>query len=99
MAAKNNYLVCYDIADAKRLRQVFKAMHGFGMPLQYSVFHCALSPSRRVLLLEKLVGLIHESEDRIMIVDLGPSEGRGQSCIEFLGSPLTLPRDEDALIV
>ncbi len=99
MAAKNNYLVCYDIANPKRLRQVYRAMHGFGTPLQFSVFHCALTPSRRILLLEKLGGLIHTSEDRIMIVDLGPAEGRGQSCIAFLGSPLTLPRDDDALIV
>ena len=99
MGLKNNFLVCYDVADAKRLRQVFKAMHGFGAPLQYSVFHCALTRQGRVLLQERLTSLIHSGEDRIMIVDLGPADGRGESCIEFIGQPLTLPRDDDALIV
>ena len=35
-----SYLVCYDIADDKRLRKVFKLMRGFGDHLQFSVFEC-----------------------------------------------------------
>ena len=31
------YIVCYDICDDKRLRQVFKTMRSYGDHLQYSV--------------------------------------------------------------
>jgi len=36
------YLVCYDVADDKRLRKTYKKMRGFGDPVQYSVFRCEL---------------------------------------------------------
>ena len=40
------YVVAYDIADQKRWRRVFKAMHGYGEWLQLSVFQCRLSRRR-----------------------------------------------------
>ena len=40
-----SYLVCYNIADDKRLRQVFEKMRSFGDHLQYSVFECQLTPT------------------------------------------------------
>ena len=41
---KNVYLVSYDVCEAKRLRQTYKKLCGFGQALQYSVFRCELSP-------------------------------------------------------
>ena len=41
---RNTYLVCYDIADDKRLRKVFKTMRDFGDHLQYSIFECQFTP-------------------------------------------------------
>lgn len=35
---KYNWLISYDIRDAKRLRKVAKFMEGYGVRLQYSVF-------------------------------------------------------------
>jgi CRISPR-associated protein Cas2 len=43
----NIYLVCYDVADPKRLRKVYRTMRGFGDPLQYSIFRCELSARQR----------------------------------------------------
>ena len=40
---RSSYLVCYDISNDKRLRQVFKTMRGYGDHLQYSVFECQLT--------------------------------------------------------
>ena len=42
---RNSYLVCYDIADDKRLAKVHKAMRGFGDHLQYSIFECQFTRS------------------------------------------------------
>lgn len=38
-------------------------------------------------------------EDRVMIVDLGPIEGRGDECIEFWGNPRTIPSSRTATII
>ena len=88
---RNRFLVSYDVSDAKRLRPVFKKMHGFGDPVQYSVFLCRLSAKERVLMVQALTEIIHHREDRVMIVDLGPFEGRGNECIQFMGKHLALP--------
>src|SRR5688572_7885350 len=79
------YIVAYDIADPKRLRRVHRTMRGYGEPLQYSVFHCILSPSERVLLLEALTPVINHREDQVMFINLGPADGRAHSRIETLG--------------
>ena len=39
---RRTYIVCYDIADPKRLRNVFKKMRAWGDHLQFSVFECQL---------------------------------------------------------
>lgn len=91
---RNRYLVSYDISDPKRLRLVFKTMRGFGDHLQYSVFRCDLSPQERVLLMEVITPIIHHGEDQVLIVDLGPAEGRARHCTTVLGraSPPPLRR-------
>lgn len=98
MSGRNRFLVTYDISDAKRLRQVFKTMHGFGDPLQYSVFACDLNPKERALLVTALDEIIHHGEDRIMIVDLGPADGRSKDAIQFLGKS-TPPPESGPVIV
>lgn len=96
---RNVYLVAYDVADAKRLRLTYRKMCGFGEPLQYSVFYCELSPVERQLLQEDLWSILEFSQDRVMIVDLGPSGGAGSECIEFWGAPRALPNGPTAVIV
>ncbi len=88
---RHRYLVSYDVSDPKRLRLVFKTMRGFGDHMQYSVFRCDLFPSERVLLLEAISPIIHHGEDQVLIVDLGPADGRASGCMEVLGRPSPPP--------
>lgn len=88
---RNRYLVAYDISDPKRWRAVFRTMRGYGDHLQYSVFRCDLSPQERMLLIEALTPLIHHGEDQVLIVDLGPAEGRAKDCATVLGRPSPPP--------
>ena len=89
---RNRFLVCYDVSDSKRLARTYRKMNGFGDPAQYSVFICDLSPKERVLLEEALAEVLNLKEDRALIVDLGPSEGRGRRSLTTLGKARDLPR-------
>ena len=51
---RTTFLVCYDIADDKRLRRVFKTCYNFGEHLQFSVFECDLNPSEKIELEKRL---------------------------------------------
>ena len=93
------YLVCYDVADEKRLRRTHRKMCGFGDPVQYSVFRCELSPTENQLMKEALWDILNWDHDRVMLVDLGPSGARGDDCIEFWGEPRVEPTGRTAVIV
>jgi CRISPR-associated protein Cas2 len=93
------YLVCYDVADDKRLRRTYKKMRGFGDPLQYSVFRCELSPTERQLLKETLWSILNWDTDRVMLVDLGPAGARGDDCVEFWGEPRVESSNRAAVVV
>jgi CRISPR-associated protein Cas2 len=96
---RNIYVIAYDICEAKRLRKVHKTMLGHGDPLQYSVFHCALSELELQKLKATLWPILKLSEDRVMIVHLGPADGRGKDCVEFWGAPRAEPAPASARIV
>ena len=85
------YLVSYDVSDAKRLRRVFKAMRGFGDHLQYSVFRCDLSARERAEMIATIDAIIDHVADQVLIVDLGPPDGRALECFLSLGRPYTPP--------
>ena len=84
-------LVTYDICDPKRLRAVFQVMKGFGDHLQFSVFRCDLSAMRIVDMKRRLRDIIDASKDQVLIIDLGPAEGRGKEVIEALGRAYVEP--------
>lgn len=92
-------IIAYDVCDPKRLRLVYRAMCGVGDPLQYSVFRCELSPVELQQLKGKLWEILNLSQDRVMIVDLGPVGGRGDECVEFWGEPLVRIPDREATIL
>ena len=69
-----------------------------GEPAQYSVFICDLSPKERVLLEATLTEILNLKEDRALIVDMGPSEGRGSESVTILGNSHEMPR-RSAVIV
>lgn len=95
---RNRYIVAYDVSDSKRLRRVYKKMHGFGDALQYSVFACDLSSKERVIMEDALTEIIDLKKDRVVIIDVGPVEGRGGDVIRTLGRQ-TKPKQREALVV
>jgi CRISPR-associated protein Cas2 len=86
---RSSYLVCYDIADDKRLRQVYKTMRAWGDHIQFSVFECQFTVADLVRCRAELAEIIHHDEDQVLFVLLGPSEGRGERVITALGKPYT----------
>jgi len=96
---RHRYLVTYDVSDAKRLRRVFKTLMGFGEPLQYSVFQCDLSDVERLTLKDALCGIINHAEDRVLLVDLGPTDGRAVLAFERLGAQRVVPAGRGPLVV
>ena len=86
---RTTFLVCYDIANDKRLRQVFKTCCNFGDHQQYSIFECDLNPSEKIELAKALGEIINHDEDQVLFVALGPAEGRGERVITALGLPYT----------
>ena len=95
---RHRFLVCYDVADPKRLARTYRKMNGFGEPAQYSVFICNLSPKERALLETALTEILNLKEDRVLIVDMGPSEGRGRESFTTLGNARELPRRAAVII-
>ena len=84
---RHTYIVCYDIAEPKRLRRVFNVCKDFGQHLQFSVFECDLTASEKLVFEEKLSAEIKREEDQVLFIRLGPAEQRGQREITALGLP------------
>ena len=95
---RQRYLVTYDIGNSRRLRQVFKIMKGYGNHLQFSVFSCDLTEMTLVQLRADLRAVISHQKDAVLIVDIGPSDGRGVTSFECLGRA-TLPPEKTAKII
>lgn len=62
-------------------------MQGFGEHVQLSVFRCDLTPQLLVRLKAALVEIIHQKEDQVLIVKLGPATPKVIHGIEVLGKP------------
>ncbi len=80
------YIVTYDISNERRWRRVFKLMNGYGRWLQLSVFQCRLTARRRAELARRLEELIHNRDDHVLILDLGPAD-KVDPRVESLGKP------------
>ena len=84
------YLVSYDICEPKRLRKVARAMEGFGVRLQYSVFECPLDDMKMAMLKAALQPIVKHDEDQVLFVSLGPSANDASLIIEAMGLPYTV---------
>lgn len=91
------YLVCYDIRNPKRLRDVHKLVKGYGEAWQYSVFFCILKDIDRVRLETELKEIMNLKEDRAFIVYLGQNESDVRGLICVLGQPL--PRKKEGIVI
>ena len=81
------YYVTYDICDPRRLRKVFQILKGIGEHVQLSVFSCDVSPRQLEALRLRLVEVILPSEDQVLFIDLGPTDGAATSRVTALGRP------------
>ena len=86
---RNRYMVAYDVSDATRLRRTHNKLKRFGDALQYSVFLCDLSHKELVIMKTALTELINHHEDRVVIIDIGPADGRGATAMQTLGRQVT----------
>jgi CRISPR-associated protein Cas2 len=84
---RTRFLVSYDICHPKRLRQVAKAMEGYGVRLQYSVFECALDEKRVNKMKAELHPILNHDEDQVLFVSLGPEVSAHGLRIEAMGLP------------
>ncbi len=99
MAAQERlYFVFYDISDPKRWRSVFKTMHGYGEWVQLSVFQCRLSRVRHAELIADLDGIIHNEQDHLIIVDLGPADQVNPKVVS-IGKRSFVPVEREPVIV
>jgi CRISPR-associated protein Cas2 len=92
------YLVCYDVCNDKRLKRVYKAMRGYGDHLQLSVFRCELSDRERAEMIAELSPLIAHDQDQVLIIDIGPADGRGGLVFQSIGKTYVAP-ERHAVIV
>lgn len=79
------YLVTYDVCEPRRLRKIFKTMQGFGEHLQLSVFQCDLTAIDRIEMQAALEEIIDRDEDKVLIIDLGPTDPFPVKNIQALG--------------
>ena len=87
MSKRHRYLVCYDIADAKRLRHVAKVCESYGRRIQFSVFESALTNTMLASLRAELDVIINHDTDQILFVDLGVDDFSTPFSMECLGLP------------
>lgn len=71
---RSEFLVCYDITDARRLRRVLRIMRDFGDWVQYSVFWCRLSSTEQAALEARLLDTIHHVTDQVLFIRLGAEQ-------------------------
>ncbi|GAB5046958.1 CRISPR-associated endonuclease Cas2 [Thermodesulfovibrio sp. TK110] len=87
------YLVCYDIADEKRLARIYRFMKGKGLHLQYSVFYCVLTPQQLKSLKNEIRKLINPRYDDVRIYPLSKD-----SCVAVLGCGARIPEGVEVFI-
>lgn len=91
----DSYLVCYDIADPKRLRKVARACEDFGYRKQFSVFLCRVSATDFVRLRSRLYDIIDLREDQVLFIPLTES---GLQRMESIGRT-TDPHDKHDVVI
>lgn len=92
------FVISYDISCPRRLRRVYRLMRGWGDHIQLSVFRCELNARELVELRMRLNDIIHDTEDQVLFIDVGPVEGRGGTSIRAIGK-VYVPPERRAIVV
>jgi CRISPR-associated protein Cas2 len=88
---RRHYLVSYDISDPVRLRRVHRVVRDFGDGVQLSVFTCQLSRKDLAVLEARLLDVIDQRRDQVIVLDLGQAleSDDAPDGLRTLGRPLT----------
>jgi len=90
------WLVIYDIGDDRRRGKLYRALHGYGVPVQRSVFHCPIDASKLPALRRTLARHVRPEEaDKVLLLPLCSTCER---TAEVLAGP-PLPRKPGLLLV
>ena len=85
------YLICFDIADERRLRQVAIQLENIGVRVQHSIFECHLNRDQIRSVQQKIAAIIDEEEDHVRYYKLC---GKDRAAIVIYGpGKLTKPED------
>ncbi|MHB1679387.1 MAG: CRISPR-associated endonuclease Cas2 [bacterium] len=63
-------MICYDIADPKRLKKVSHILEDYGVRTQYSFFQCEISKDKANELIKILTLIIDKNKDSLFIYPL-----------------------------
>lgn len=67
-----HFLLCYDIANPRRLQKVHRTVVACALPVQFSVYYFRGTTNDAEALLQQLEPLIKNSEDDIRIYTIEP---------------------------
>jgi len=74
MCTRQLYLVAYDVADAKRLRNALNCVRAYATGGQKSVHECWLTEAERHQLIESSQSILDPQEDRFLLIRLDPRQ-------------------------
>lgn len=72
-STRRTYLCTYDVAEDKRRNRLFQLLKDHGEHVQYSVFLCELNARERAGLLARVAEIVHQTEDQLLVINLGPA--------------------------
>lgn len=92
-ASRRLYLCTYDVLSSKegdkRRTKLYELLLDHGEHVQYSVFLCELSTTERIRLVAAARRILHEREDQLLVLDIGPESFEWTSRLDCLGKSWT----------
>ena len=68
----SHFVLCYDIADKKRLQRLQRLVSNHLIQLQYSVYYGSLSKTDMDKLIGQIQDITHKSQDDIRVYETEP---------------------------
>jgi CRISPR-associated protein Cas2 len=90
------YLICYDIVDDSRRQRVSKLLETYGLRVQKSVFEVILEDWKYEKLEQRLLKLLHPTEDQLRFY---PLSIRCRHKVKILGQKPEFLIDDPTFIV
>lgn len=69
---RNNWIICYDICDARRLRRVYRLCCDHAATLQNSIFWAEFNQQELMRFISQIEEIIDTAKDDVRIYPVGP---------------------------